>query len=263
MSKQKNLLLLLIGTIFSIFSIGKLNIPITIYIWPFCFLHYLHINENKIKSFIKVYICILIANFIRWFGSGDNNLLYELIIGSYFSIPTSIPYLIDLIFYKKISKSKSVFIYPLSIGFTEYIFSFSTLSNNNLLAYSQLNNLCFLQIISLFGTFFLSFIIAFFASILDYSIELFQKEKKFSKFIYYYIIINIIIYMYGGIILLIPYNNDTFKAVSVKGISQINLVNNENYIRPLETYYEYINDTLSKAKSINAEFISFAEEALP
>ena len=126
-SKHKNSILLFIGTICSIFSIGKLNIPITIYIWPFCFLHYLHINDNKIRSLIKVYICILIANFIRWFGSGDYNILYELIIGFYFTIPTSIPYIIDLIFYKKISKSKSVFIYPLTIGFVEYIFSFSPL----------------------------------------------------------------------------------------------------------------------------------------
>ena len=87
------------------------------------------------------------------------------------------------------------------------------------MAYSQLNNLSFLQIISLFGTFFLSFIIALFASILDYSIEIYQKQRNISKFIFYYIIINIIIYLYGGIILLIPYNKDTFRAVSVKGIS--------------------------------------------
>ena len=241
-SKHKNSLLLFIGTICSIFSIGKLNIPITIYIWPFCFLHYFHINENKFKSFIKVFIFIYISNLIRWFGSGDYNILFELLISSYFSITTSIPYIIDLIFYKKICKAKSVFIYPLSIGFTEY-------------------NLSFLQIISLFGTFFLSFIIALFASILDYSIEIYQKQRNISKFIFYYIIINIIIYLYGGIILLIPYNKDTFRAVSVKGISQLNLVNNKNYIGSLERYYEYINDSLSKAKMINADFISYDEAA--
>ena len=148
-SKHKNSLLLFIGTICSIFSIGKLNIPITIYIWPFCFLHYLHINENKFKSFIKLYICILISNLIRWIGSSNLNIYYDFLVGFYFSISTSIPYIIDLIFYKKICKAKSVLIYPLSIGFTEYICSFFILSNNNLLAYSQLNNLSFLQIISL------------------------------------------------------------------------------------------------------------------
>ena len=261
LSKYKNVLCLIIGTICSIYSIGKWNIPITIYIWPFCFLHYLHINENKMKSFIKVYICILISNLIRWIGCSNLNIYYDFLCGFYFSITTSVPFIIDLYFYKRISKWKNIFIYPLSIGFAEYIFSFYSFSNNNLLAYSQLDNISFLQIISLFGTFFLSFIIALFASILDYSIEVYHKEKKISKFIYYYIIINIIIYLYGGIILLIPYNKETFKAVSVRGISQLYYVKKEKDIKPLEIYYEYINDTLSKAKSINADFISYAERA--
>ena len=257
----KNSLYLLIGTICSIFSIGKLNIPITIYIWPFCFLHYLHMNESKIKSLIKIYICILISNLIRWIGCTNLNIYYDLLCGFYFSISTIIPYIIDIILWKKISKWKNIFIYPLSIGFTEYILSFYCFSNNNLLAYSQLDNIPFLQIISLFGTFFLSFIIALFASILDYSIEVYQKERKITKFVYYYIAINIIIYLYGGIILIIPYNRETFRAVSVRGISQLYFVRKENDIRPLENYYEYINNTLNKAKSINADFISYAERA--
>ena len=107
-----------------------------------------------------------------------SNIYYDFLCGFYFSISTSIPYVIDLIFWKKLPKWKNVFIYPLSIGFTEYILSFYSFSNNNLLAYSQLDNLTFLQIISLFGTFFLSFIIALFASILDYSIEIYFKEKR-------------------------------------------------------------------------------------
>ena len=258
---NKNFLYLLIGTICSIFSIGKWNIPITIYIWPFCFLHYLHTNENKISSFIKVYICILFSNLIRWIGCSNLNIYYDFLCGFYFSISTSIPYIIDLFFYKKIPKWKNIFIYPLSIGFTEYILSFFPFSNNNLFAFSQLDNLAFLQIISLFGTFFLSFIIDLFASILDYSIELYLKKQKISKFVYYYIFINVIIYLYGGIILIIPYNNESFRAVSVRGISQLYFVKKENDVRPLDIYYNYINDTLNKAKNINADFISYAERA--
>ena len=101
-----NFLYLLIGTICSIFSIGKWNIPITIYIWPFCFLHYLHTNENKILPFIKVYICILISNLIRWIGCSNLNIYYDFLCGFYFSISTSIPYIIDIFFWKKIPKWK-------------------------------------------------------------------------------------------------------------------------------------------------------------
>ena len=260
-SKNKNSLYLLTGTILSIFSIGKWNIPITIYIWPFCFLHYLHINNNKIKSLIIVYFCVLIANLIRWIGCSNLNIYYDLLCGVYFSISTIFPFIIDLIFWRRVAKWKNIFIYPLSLAFTEYILSFYYFSNNNLLAYSQLDNITFLQIISLFGTFFLSFIIALFASTLDYSINIYFKEKKISKFFYYYIAINIIIYLYGGIILLTPYNKETFRAVSVRGISQPYYVRKEKDIRPLEVYYEYINTTLKQSKDIRADFISYAERA--
>ena len=252
---------LLTGTILSIFSIGKLNIPITIYIWPFCFLHYLHINDNKVLSLLKAYICILIGNLIRWIGCSNLNLNYDFLAGFYFSINTLIPYLVDLIFYKRVPKWKSIFIFPLTVSLTEFVLSFYSFSNNNLYAYSQLDNIPFLQIISLFGTFFLSFIITLFASILDYSINVYLKESKISKFVYYYIGINLLIYLYGGILLLIPYNKETIRAVSVRGISQEYYVFKKNDILPLETYYNYINDTMTKAKNINADFISYAERA--
>ena len=224
---------LLTGTILSIFSIGKWNIPITIYIWPFCFLHYLHINDNKVLSLLKAYICILIANLIRWIGCSNLNLNYDLLAGFYFSINTLIPYLVDLIFYKRVPKWKSIFIFPLTVSLTEFVLSFYSFSNNNLYAYSQLDNIPFLQIISLFGTFFLSFIITLFASTLDYSINVYLKESKISKFIYYYIGINLLIYLYGGILLLIPYNKETIRAVSVRGISQEYYVFKKNDILPL------------------------------
>ena len=259
---HKNFFYLLTGTILSIFSIGKLNIPITIYIWPFCFYRYLHLNaNNKLLSLIKLYFFILIANLIRWIGCSNLSLAYDLLAGFYFSINTIIPYIIDLIFYNRVSKWKNVFIFPLSIGFLEYILSFYSFSNNNLYAYSQLDNLPFLQIISLYGTFFLSFIITLFTSILDYSINIYLKYQKISKFIFYYIAINIFIYLFGGIYLLIPYNKDTIKVVSVMGISQPYYVRHENDILPLNVYYEYINNTMKKAKDINADFISYAERA--
>lgn len=261
LKNNQNIILLILGTILSIFSIGKWNIPITIYIWPFCFLHYLHINSNKIKSLLIVYLCFLVANLIRWIGCSNLNLAYDFLAGFYFSINTIIPYIVDLIFYNKIPKWKNVLIFPLTVSFTEYILSFYSFSNNNLYAYSQLDNIPFLQIISLFGTFFLSFIITLFSSILDYSINVYLKENKISKFIYYYIAIIVLIYLFGGIYLLIPYNNETIKAVSVRGVSQLYYVRREKDILPLETYYEYINNTMKKAKDINADFISYAERA--
>jgi hypothetical protein len=131
-----SLIYLLFGTILSIFSIGKWNIPITIYIWPFCFLHYLHINDNKVYSLLIAYAFILIANLIRWIGCSNLNLGYDFLAGFYFSINTIIPYLVDLIFYKRVSEWKSIFIFPLTVSLTEFVLSFYSFSNNNLYAYS-------------------------------------------------------------------------------------------------------------------------------
>ena len=260
--KHQNCFYLVIGTILSIFSIGRWNIPITIYIWPYCFLHYLHKNENnKTKSLFLVYFFILIANLIRWIGCSSLALKNDFKAGFYFSINSIIPYSIDTFFYNKVEKWKSIFIFPLVVGFTEYVLSFSPFSNNNLYAYSQLDNIPLLQIISLFGTFFLSFVITLFTSLLDYSVNLYIKEKRISKFIYYYLILIVSIYLYGGIRLLIPYNRETIRAVSVRGISQPYYLRKEKDILPLNEYYEYINNTMKKAKDINAEFISYAERA--
>ena len=98
------------------------------------------------------------------------------------------------------------------------------------------------------------------------SFNLLKKKKflplqKFFISFFYIIILIALLIMFGGIYLLIPYNNETIRAVSVRGISQEYYVFKKNDILPLETYYNYINDTMTKAKSINADFISYAERA--
>ena len=88
-----------------------------------------------------------------------------------------------------------------------------------------------------------------------------MKDKKISKFLLFYVAIYIFINLFGGIYLLIPYNKETIKAVSVLGISQPYYFRHENDILPLNIYYDYINNTMKKAKDINADFISYAERA--
>ena len=95
---------LVIGFILSVFSIGRNNISITIYIWPFCFLTFLHNNNTKLFPLIIVSICIIISNIFRWITVSHINLLGDIIIGLYFSLINVIPFIIDDIFYDKISK---------------------------------------------------------------------------------------------------------------------------------------------------------------
>ena len=257
---KKNILYLAVGTIFSVFSIGRYNIVISIYIWPFCFLNYLHKNDSKIIPLIIVSLCLLFSNMLRWIGSTGLNIGADFILGAYFSIINIIPFLIDDIFYKKILGWKSALIFPLSVASCEFLFQFNFIANTNLYAYAHRENLQYLQIISLFGVHFLSFVIALFSSILDYSLDLFTSVNRYSKMIYSYIIIILIIYFFGFIRLLIPQDKETYNVACSIGITQNLYDKGEDCVLPAEDYYDYINNKLEMANSSNSQFMIFAEE---
>ena len=101
---DKKIIYLILGFIFSITSIGRFNIPLFIFIWPYCFLVYLHQNEKKISPLILVSICLVVSNMIKWIGNNEYYIKYGLLEGLYFSIINIIPYIIDDIIYSKISK---------------------------------------------------------------------------------------------------------------------------------------------------------------
>ena len=260
--KEKNIIYLIVGFSFSVFSIGRYNMILSIYIWPFCFLHYLHKNESKLIPLIIVSLCIMISNMIRWVTTSDLNIGVDFIIGIYFSIINIIPFIIDDIFYNKISKWKNIFIFPLSISFCEFLFSFCPIANFNVYAYAHRGNIQYLQIISLFGCYFLSFVIALFSSILDYAIYVYKSfDKHISKFVYAYGIIVIVIYFFGTIKLLIPVNNETYNIAAALGKSPPLYNNGEDGVLPIDEYIDYINSTMNMANNSNCQIMTYVEEA--
>ena len=259
--KDKHIIHLVVGTIFSAFSIGRFNIIISIYIWPFCFLNYLHKNEKKIVPLLIVSLCLLFTNIIRWIGYSLNSFGEDIIFGVYYTIINIIPFIIDNIFYNKISKLKSIFVFPLSVAICEFLFAFFYIANFNIYAYAHRENTQYLQIISLFGTYFLSFIIALFASILDYSLEIIETEKKISKFVLVYAIMIAIIYFFGFIRLLIPLDKGSYNIACSTGLSQNLYYADEGPVLPIDNYINYIKDKLFMANHSNSQIMIFAEEA--
>ena len=261
--KEKNVFYLIVGFFFSVFSIARFNMVLSIYIWPFCFLHYLHKNENKIIPLVIVSLCIMFSNIIRWIGYSHTNILADIIIGIYYSIINILPFIIDDISYKKVALWKSIFIFPLSVAICEFLFSFIPFANFNVYAYSHRNSIQFLQIISLFGCYFLSFIIALFSSILDYAVFLYtiNDNKIITKFVYIYGIIILIIYFFGAIRLLIPLNNKTYNIGAALGKSQYLYETGKDPDLPIEEYIDYINSTLYKASKSDCQIMTYAEEA--
>ena len=258
---DKKIIYLIIGFITAIFSISKFNFPIFIFIWPYCFLTYLHQVESKIIPLILVSICILFSNMIRWIGSADMGALGNFLFGGYFGIVNIIPFIIDGILYNRIEKWASIFIFPLLVAFIEFVFAFCPIANNNCYAYALRDNIQFIQITSLFGTHFISFIIALFASILDYSLQLYKSKKELSKFIYCYAAIILFIFIFGYIRLLIPEDGEKNSIVAALGSSPCLYVKGEESVLPIDDYMDYINKTIIRANQLEANLIIYSEEA--
>ncbi len=144
--KNKKILLLPLGFLGSICSIGRFNMVISIYIWPLCFLLYLHKCEQKIIPLSIVFGCLFLSNMFRWIGVTSINVGFDFLIGMYFSIINIIPFIIDDIVYNKISKLKSIFIFTLFVAFVEFIFVNIPIANFNIYESAHLVDLVVLQI---------------------------------------------------------------------------------------------------------------------
>ena len=258
---EKKLLYLIFGVIFSIASVGRFNFPLFIFIWPYCFLVYLHQNEKKLIPLIIVSLCLIVSNMIRWIGFNRYGMISGFIFGIYFSIINIIPYIIDDIIYNKIAKWASLFVFPLMVSFTEYVFEFTPFANNNVYAYALRNNIQIIQICSLFGCYFLSFIIALFASIMDYSYNVYKNEKKISRFVYSYAIIILLITSFGSIRLLIPEKAERFNVATALGSSPCLYDEGKNSDLPIDDYMDYIKKTIIKAHNLEAKIIVYSEQA--
>ena len=259
--REKKIFYLILGFIFSIPSVGRFNFPLLIFIWPYCFLIFLHQNKSKILPLIVVSILLVASNMIRWIGIYNGSLYISFLAGLYFSIINIIPYIIDNIIYNKISKWASVFAFPLLVSFIEYVFEFSPIANFNVFAYALRNNVQIIQICSLFGCYFLSFVIALFASVMDYSHEVYKKENKISKFVYFYAIIILFITSFGAIRLLIPEKEERYNIASVLGTSQCLYDLGKQTTLPINEYMDYIQNVIIKANKSEAKILLFAEEA--
>ena len=234
---------------------------ISIYIWPLCFLLYLHKCEQKIIPLSIVFGCLFLSNMFRWIGVTSINVGFDFLIGMYFSIINIIPFIIDDIVYNKISKLKSIFIFPLSVAFVEFIFGYIPIANFNIYAYAHLDDLAFLQIASLFGCYFVSFIIALFTSVFDYSLYIFEKHKEISKIFFLYFAFFVLLYFFGNTRLILSNNEKTINVASALGLSQKLYEEGKNWELPIDSYFSYIESTMEKANKAGAVMITYAEEA--
>ena len=117
-----------------------------------------------------------------------------------------------------------------------------------------------IQIASLFGVFSISFLIAAFASFFEYAVYIFKTHGKIAKELIYFLVIFVAVYIYGGIVLQIPLDNEKMKVVSVAGYSNIEYIKTEtNRYQPISQYISYTEELMQEAVRIKPKLFNFAE----
>ena len=84
-----------------------------------------------------------------------------------------------------------------------------------------------------------------FASLFDYALDIFLKEGKIHKSVYYYILVIIFFNIYGGVyqlICLFNHDNNTIKVVSCLGMSNIDYYKDLLFDHTNDEYTEYIDN---------------------
>ena len=272
---ENKYLFLFFGAFLGIFTIGRINIPIFIFIWPFLLLHYMHNDPNRLRGILLTLVALIASSMLRFIGFTDIKLGDDIKQGCFFSIIHIIPFLIDGIFYATIDRWKSVILFPLLVSAFEFFFSLMKYANMNPLAYGLFDNLIFTQMMSLFGIYSLSFMIALFASVLDYSLYLYYSKKRASRWIFAYIIAVLVFYVYGALQLRLEPIYESVKVACASGISnaEYNMLDYQvivydDYTFEWEqtefdgrTYKEYFDESVNYAVTGGAQLLMFAEEA--
>ena len=96
---------------------------------------------------------------------------------------------------------------------------------------------------------------------MDYSYDLYKKEKKISKFIYSYALIIFLIISFGSIRLLIPEKEGRFIIAATLGSSPCLEEEKKESKLPIDVYTDYIQKTIIKANNSEAKIIIYSEEA--
>ena len=96
---------------------------------------------------------------------------------------------------------------------------------------------------------------------MDYSYNVYKKEKKISKFVYYYAIIIFLITSFGSLRLIIHENGERFNIVGSAGISPRLHAEGKYPGLPIEKYIDYIQKTIIKANHSDAKIIEYYEDA--
>ena len=208
---------LIIGFIFLIFSNGIFKIiPLATWLAPVFLLRFLR-TQTKLKGLLLFLPVYFIAWIIMVYGLYSGMPAWVSIIsGLVYGIVFFLPYLADRFISLKIKGFLSTLVFPLAVVTIELIMSNPPANSWFSLAYTQYGNLPLMQLVSITGIWGISFLIAWFASIVNWAWEQEFSFQKIKKGISLYLIIIVLVLLFGGAYLtLLPADSDTVRVAAI------------------------------------------------
>ncbi len=204
----------LLGFIFLFFSNGRWAIPIAAFLTPIFLVRFLRFHK-PLKGFIFLIIAGFISNIFIWKGFIPTPGIFYYIMCFMMSLFTSLVFLIDRIFSRRIKGIVSTFVLPSAFVIMDYI-SVSANPGGTFGALETTQSyLPMLQLVSITGIWGITYIILWTASIINWLLDNNFSIETLQKALWVYVVPVIIIILYGQIRLSQNTINSTVKIASI------------------------------------------------
>lgn len=205
---------LLIAFVALFFYNGRWIVPLAAFIAPLFIIRFLRLHK-PLKGFIFILLVCWISNIFIWEGMMPISGPFYYVLMFMMSLFSSLTYLIDRIYSKKIKGIVSSLIFPATYVLMEYIVILTNPSGSyGTFAHTQ-SNLTLLQFLSITGVWGVTFFVLWTASVLNWLWDnSFEKDKIFRVLIVYGIPA-ILILLFGQIRLATGIESNTVRVASV------------------------------------------------
>jgi apolipoprotein N-acyltransferase len=189
---------LFLGFVFLFFFNGRWILPIAAYLAPISLIRFLR-YQKPLKGFFFLSFAMLISNIFIWQGQIPISGLVYYIMTLMMSLSTSLVFIVDRIYSRRLKGIVSTFMLPSMYVLMEYI----TVSTNPSGTYGALSNtqssLPLLQLISITGTWGVTFIILWTASVINWLWDHAFSNYVLRKALWVYVVPMMMIILYGQI----------------------------------------------------------------
>lgn len=273
----KTLLYLLTATILFIFTRTTTFVPVAIFVAPILFLRFTH-SEKKIKSIVLIILGFVVAIQVSLWGLFKTDLdnstfitIMSLISNIILALILVTPYVLERLLYQKFKSFKSTFILPVcavTIYFLNSIYG-PMKGTAIFYAFAQYGNIPFLQVLSLTGLWGSVFLILWTVSVINWVIEKKFEIGIIKNGLITYVVIMVLIFIYGGLKtspLFYEYEGKTVRVAGILLPKEINKnrpgslkVFNDRSFSNFNKYINLLEKQVKLAKAAGAKFAVFQE----